>query len=358
MSFLLDSVLSYLADGLGPSAATFYEQNQLAHDSVDLTAGSSLVETRRMILKKINTNHRRLGKKNIAIFEKWPEVSEQVEKDRNAIINFSRDLKVLPSLLETLGGITARIKRVSERTAALEELLTGLEVYNAQMKHERWKRKENMLLNQFQGSLGKDLALKKHRYENTKSKAQQEYMTKRFQCKEEEAKTSLFRKKLENVNREISFIEKHFASEEYKQRVQERDRARQEQERDQQEKKAKVAFEQAFNKEMDEYREKKLVRPTIEDTPERSGEDPAVILIESPARAEFDAFLGPKSEAREEKGEGDKKEEKEKETETEKENENEKETKKENENGKEKEKEVEVLNQESFLNPENDPELS
>ena len=76
-------------------------------------------------------------------------------------------------MLEVLGGISHRIGRVTERAQALEELLTGLEVSNAQLKHERWKRQQNQELRQYQGSLAKDLGVKKQRYEAAKARAQQ-----------------------------------------------------------------------------------------------------------------------------------------------------------------------------------------
>mmetsp|Transcript_16487 Transcript_16487/g.22825 ORF Transcript_16487/g.22825 Transcript_16487/m.22825 type:complete len:330 (-) Transcript_16487:39-1028(-) len=263
MSSFFGGLLSYVSESFVPSEvnilsqspSTYYEQHNLATDTTNKEAGAAFVQTRKLIQKKINTNNRRLAKRATYIADNWPLVEEQVEREKNAILSFSKELKCLPRVLTALGNINSSIQAIVERTEALEELLTGLEVSDLQFKQEKWKKEQNRELQNYHLMLKKNLGERKQKFEQQQSRGIEEMSSLRFQCKQATARSSLYKKKIENVNKEIEMKEAYFESEEYKQILQHREEAVRDQ-------KLKQAFEDAFQKEMEDYRESQVVRPS------------------------------------------------------------------------------------------------
>ncbi len=229
-----------------PSGLLLDTRNFEKADPVDLHAGASFVETTRVISKKINGNHRILAKRAVFVLESWPYVEERVEKEKYSMYLMREEIKAFPRILKAVHSIQDSVKKIMERTVALEELLTGLEVNDLANRQDRWKRQQNSELREYQRKLQGRLNQFHFEMEHEIAQKRKEAQQLKTQTKQEEARSSLLRMKLGNVKKDVAEKMSYFESEEYQKLTQ----ARQELQLEQKEKKV---FEDAFQRDVQEF---------------------------------------------------------------------------------------------------------
>ena len=231
----------------GQTPAVFFDQYNIPKDSFQANAGESMAVAKKAVHKKINENSRLLAMKTTAAIDEWPKVCQTVARQRHSILFFDSEMKKLPTVMKCIDKAKAAVQVITQKAERLEEMLTKLEVANAHRQHRRWRISQQAQLEELKSSRIERFEERKLSLQKEIRLRKQDFIQLDMAIKRGYSRRGQLQSGVANIESQIKKREEYYQSEDYQKLVREKeDRERAE--------KMKQAFDEAFQRDLEEYK--------------------------------------------------------------------------------------------------------